>query len=177
MKINRALFIASTIAVASAFAPTSSSGGGGSISSTCESANDLKMSNDDGNGGVGFGFNPLKDIFDMFQNLDDGESFKSKSNNIAGFVQVSHRHNAISICPSPAIVIDDFYNKRMGKGEIFYGKRKYKPSGTVEGDYNGLGLTDKQRIDDAREYKAQWEEERRLRREMAELRQQGLKKD
>lgn len=77
----------------------------------------------------------------------------------------------------PLTVIDDFYNKRMGKGEIFYGKRKYKPSGTVEGDYNGLGLTDKQRIDDAREYKAQWEEERRLRREMAELRQQGLKKD
>ena len=74
-------------------------------------------------------------------------------------------------------VIDDFYNKRMGKGEIFYGKRKYKPSVTVEGDYNGLGLTDKQRIDDAREYKRQWEEERAMRREMAELRRAKEERD
>ena len=26
-------------------------------------------------------------------------------------------------------VVDDFLNKRMGNGEIFYGQRKYKPSG------------------------------------------------
>lgn len=29
-------------------------------------------------------------------------------------------------------VAEDFFYKRMGKGEIFYGKRKYKPSGDVE---------------------------------------------
>ena len=46
-------------------------------------------------------------------------------------------------------VLDDFFYKRMGNGEVFYGKRKYKPSGDVEGSYNGLGLTDKQRIEDA----------------------------
>lgn len=50
--------------------------------------------------------------------------------------------------------IDDFFNKRMGNGEIFYGKRKIKPSGTVEGAYNGMGLTDKQKIDETRELKA-----------------------
>ena len=74
-------------------------------------------------------------------------------------------------------VIDDFYNKRMGQGEIFYGKRKYKPSGKVESAYNGMGLTDKQRIDDAREYKAQIEEERRIRKEMAELRRAKEERD
>eukprot|EP00545_Synedropsis_sp_CCMP1620_P004392 CAMPEP_0119011796 /NCGR_PEP_ID=MMETSP1176-20130426/5896_1 /TAXON_ID=265551 /ORGANISM="Synedropsis recta cf, Strain CCMP1620" /LENGTH=90 /DNA_ID=CAMNT_0006964663 /DNA_START=163 /DNA_END=435 /DNA_ORIENTATION=- len=50
--------------------------------------------------------------------------------------------------------IDDFFNKRMGNGEIFYGKRKSNPSGSVEGKYNGMGLTDKQRIEDTRELKA-----------------------
>ena len=74
-------------------------------------------------------------------------------------------------------VIDDFYNKRMGQGEIFYGKRKYKPSGNVESAYNGMGLTDKQRIDDAREYKAQFEEERQMRKEMAELRRAKEERD
>jgi len=65
----------------------------------------------------------------------------------------------------------------MGQGEIFYGKRKYKPSGKVESAYNGMGLTDKQRIDDAREYKAQIEEERRIRKEMAELRRAKEERD
>ena len=65
----------------------------------------------------GGGFNPLKELSDMFSSMDD--------------------------------VLDDFFYKRMGNGEVFYGKRKYKPSGDVEGSYNGLGLTDKQRIEDA----------------------------
>ena len=38
-------------------------------------------------------------------------------------------------------VVDDFYYKRMGKGEVFYGKRKYKPSGAVKGKYSGFGLS------------------------------------
>ena len=65
----------------------------------------------------------------------------------------------------------------MGQGEFFYGKRKYKPSGNVESAYNGMGLTDKQRIDDAREYKAQFEEERQIRKEMAELRRAKEERD
>ena len=64
-------------------------------------------------------------------------------------------------------VIDDFFNKRMGNGEIFYGKRRYKPSGTVEGKYNGMGLTDRTKIDMAREYKEQVLAERKLRQEAA----------
>jgi hypothetical protein len=57
--------------------------------------------------------------------------------------------------------IDDFFNKRMGNGEIFYGKRKIKPSGSVEGRYNGMGLSDKQKIDDTRELKAFWMEQKK----------------
>lgn len=62
-------------------------------------------------------------------------------------------------------VIDDFFYKRMGNGEVFYGKRKYKPSGNVEGEYNGMGLTDKLKIDISRERKAQFLEEKRRREE------------
>lgn len=51
------------------------------------------------------------------------------------------------------------------KGEVFYGKRKYKPSGrpNTEGEYNGMGLTDKTRIDITRAYKEEMMEERRRR--------------
>jgi len=69
-------------------------------------------------------------------------------------------------------VIDDFYNKRMGNGEIFYGKRKYRPSGNVEGDYNGFGLTDKLRIDMTRERREEWLEEKRMREEIAALKRE-----
>ena len=56
-------------------------------------------------------------------------------------------------------VIDDFMSKRMGNGEVFYGQRKYKPSGrpNTEGKYNGMGMSDKTKIDVTREYR----EERR----------------
>mmetsp|Transcript_29437 Transcript_29437/g.62491 ORF Transcript_29437/g.62491 Transcript_29437/m.62491 type:complete len:148 (-) Transcript_29437:202-645(-) len=50
-------------------------------------------------------------------------------------------------------VIDDFFNKRMGNGEVFYGKRKYKPSGKVSTEYNGGGLTDWRKIEAAREFR------------------------
>lgn len=72
-------------------------------------------------------------------------------------------------------VIDDFLNKRMGNGELFYGQRKYKPSGreNTEGDYNGMGMSDAAKIDMARELK----EERMERLEMRRLIEQGLKRD
>jgi len=62
--------------------------------------------------------------------------------------------------------VDDFFNKRMGQGEIFYGKRKYNPSGSVDGDYNGLGISDFQKIEATKE----WLEEKKFRKEMEELR-------
>lgn len=65
-------------------------------------------------------------------------------------------------------VIDDFFYKRMGNGEQFYGKRKYKPSGNVEGSYNGMGLTDKLKIDISRQRKEQYLEEKRQREEEAQ---------
>jgi hypothetical protein len=60
----------------------------------------------------------------------------------------------------------------MGQGEIFYGKRKYKPSGNVEGDYDGMGLSDSLKIAQAREYKEEWLEEKRMRDEMRMLREE-----
>lgn len=62
-------------------------------------------------------------------------------------------------------VIDDFFNKRMGNGEIFYGKRKYKPSGSVESEYNGYGFSDFRKIEAAREFR---EERARKKQEMQE---------
>lgn len=62
-------------------------------------------------------------------------------------------------------VLDDFFYKRMGNGEVFYGKRKYKPTGRVEGKYNGMGLTDKLKIDISRERKELYLEEKRRREE------------
>ena len=59
-------------------------------------------------------------------------------------------------------VVDDFFNKRMGNGEIFYGKRKYKPSGNVDSEYNGGGFSDWRKIEAAREFR---EERARLREE------------
>jgi hypothetical protein len=65
-------------------------------------------------------------------------------------------------------VIDDFMCKRMGNGEVFYGKRKYNPSGKVDGVYNGMGMSDKTKIDITREYKEMVMEERRRRQMAAE---------
>jgi hypothetical protein len=52
-------------------------------------------------------------------------------------------------------VIDDFMSKRMGNGELFYGQRKFKPSGrpNTEGKYNGMGKSDRLKIDAKREVK------------------------
>eukprot|EP00551_Chaetoceros_affinis_P013992 CAMPEP_0203696764 /NCGR_PEP_ID=MMETSP0091-20130426/7889_1 /ASSEMBLY_ACC=CAM_ASM_001089 /TAXON_ID=426623 /ORGANISM="Chaetoceros affinis, Strain CCMP159" /LENGTH=158 /DNA_ID=CAMNT_0050568599 /DNA_START=83 /DNA_END=559 /DNA_ORIENTATION=- len=74
-------------------------------------------------------------------------------------------------------VAEDFFYKRMGKGEIFYGKRKYKPSGDVEGEYNGFGLSDKLKIDMTREYKEAWLEEKRMRDEIRMIREEKERRD
>jgi uncharacterized protein YueI len=60
-------------------------------------------------------------------------------------------------------VIDDFMFKKMGNGEVFYGKRKINPSGreNTEGTYNGMGISDKAKIDESRQRKEEYLEERR----------------
>lgn len=59
-------------------------------------------------------------------------------------------------------IVDDFFNKRMGNGEQFYGQRKYKPSGKVTTDYNGYGFSDFRKIEAAREFR---EERSRMKEE------------
>ena len=46
-----------------------------------------------------------------------------------------------------------FFVGWMGTGEVFYGKRKYKPSGRVSDEYNGGGFTDYRKIEAAREFR------------------------
>mmetsp|Transcript_2738 Transcript_2738/g.3889 ORF Transcript_2738/g.3889 Transcript_2738/m.3889 type:complete len:152 (+) Transcript_2738:179-634(+) len=91
---------------------------------------------------------------------DDNLTQKSKGGPFGGIVDMFSNFDD---------VIDDFFYKRMGKGEIFYGKRKYKPSGTVEGSYNGMGLSDKLKIDMTRQYREDMLEERKMRKEIEQL--------
>ena len=60
-------------------------------------------------------------------------------------------------------VIDDFMFKRMGNGELFYGKRKYKPSNkqNMDGKYSGMGISDSMKIEMARQRKEEMMERRR----------------
>jgi hypothetical protein len=60
-------------------------------------------------------------------------------------------------------VIDDFMFKRMGNGELFYGKRKYKPSNkpNMDGKYRGMGISDSAKIELARQRKEEMAERRR----------------
>ena len=60
-------------------------------------------------------------------------------------------------------VMDDFFHKRMGNGEVFYGTRKYKPSGrkNTQGKYNGMGLSDSAKIEVARSKRAEFLEQKR----------------
>ncbi|KAL7436988.1 hypothetical protein ACHAXM_005410 [Skeletonema potamos] len=60
-------------------------------------------------------------------------------------------------------IVDDFFNKRMGNGEQFYGQRRYKPSGKVTTEYNGYGFSDFRKIEAAkafREERARMKEEK-----------------
>lgn len=70
-------------------------------------------------------------------------------------------------------VVDDFLFKRMGNGEQWYGKRKYNPSGNVEGDYNGMGQSDLIRIEIARVRKEEMEKLRQRRLEEQEANKAG----
>mmetsp|Transcript_180 Transcript_180/g.287 ORF Transcript_180/g.287 Transcript_180/m.287 type:complete len:147 (-) Transcript_180:124-564(-) len=100
------------------------------------------------------------------------DEYENENENKGGFLSgVSHFFNNLDA------VADDFLYKRMGNGEVFYGKRKYKPSGNVEGDYDGMGLTDKGKIDMAREYREEWLEEKRTRDEMRMLREEKDKRN
>ena len=74
-------------------------------------------------------------------------------------------------------IAEDFFYKRMGKGEIFYGKRAYKPSGDVDGDYQGFGLSDKLKIDMTRDYKDAWLEEKNMRDEMRQIKEEKEARD
>lgn len=60
-------------------------------------------------------------------------------------------------------VVDDFVMKRMGAGEQWYGKRKYNPSGKVDGDYNGMGRSSHYAIEIARVQKEVLEERKQQR--------------
>ena len=83
MKLLSTIVLASAVSVSSAF--VSSTRSATSSTQRQPSTNDeqqsdlltvMRMSNDDGKdagGGPFGGFNPLKEIGDMFQNLDDGE--------------------------------------------------------------------------------------------------------
>lgn len=62
-------------------------------------------------------------------------------------------------------IVDDFVMKRMGAGEQWYGKRKYNPSGRVDGDYNGMGRSSHYAIEIARVQKEVLEERRQRRLE------------
>ena len=62
-------------------------------------------------------------------------------------------------------VVDDFVMKRMGAGEQWYGKRKYNPSGRVDGDYNGMGRSSHYAIEIARVRKEVLEERKKRRLE------------
>lgn len=71
-------------------------------------------------------------------------------------------------------VVDDFVYKRMGAGEQWYGKRKYNPSGRVDGEYNGMGRSDYLKIEVARVQKEEMElrKQRRLEEAAASRKQQ-----
>lgn len=72
-------------------------------------------------------------------------------------------------------VVDDFVYKRMGAGEQWYGKRKYNPSGRVDGDYNGMGRSDYFRIEIARVQKEEMEKRKQRRLEEEEAARQSKK--
>lgn len=86
----------------------------------------------------------------------------SQSNDDSGSTEFNPMKTWSNMMSTIDDMIDDFFYKRMGNGEIFYGKRKVNPSGKVEGAYNGFGLSDKQRIEDSRLVKLARIEQKRL---------------
>ena len=78
----------------------------------------------------------------------------SYSKSLVIFIIVYVYDNCTYIC--------SLFPNEVGNGEAFYGKRKYKPSGSVETDYNGYGFSDSRKIDAAREFRAERERIRDL---------------
>lgn len=87
-----------------------------------------------------------------------------------------------SILPYPILSAHQFFPTRL-RSSVFvfaflsdssnrYGKRKYNPSGRIEGDYNGMGQSDSLRIEIARVQKEEIElrKQRRLLEEEAKSR-------
>jgi hypothetical protein len=91
---------------------------------------------------------PLPDSLDLPQPTSSWWGEKGFKNPLAEFSDMVTRFDD---------VVDDFMGKKMGNGELFYGKRKYKPSNrpNTEGKYNGMGLTDSLNIEIARALKAE----------------------
>mmetsp|Transcript_18334 Transcript_18334/g.21169 ORF Transcript_18334/g.21169 Transcript_18334/m.21169 type:complete len:141 (+) Transcript_18334:184-606(+) len=116
---------------------------------------------------IGFGFAPLSSL-NSSKSRNMNTLFSAKDDNEKGKGLIGEFFDMLSSLDN---IAEDFFYKRMGKGEIFYGKRKYKPSGDVDGEYNGFGLSDKLKIDMIREYKEAWLEEKRMRDEIQQLKE------
>lgn len=101
-----------------------------------------------------------RSALNLSPNKDNDDSDTPSITSLGGFNPINAFSELLSNMDD---MIDDFFYKRMGNGEIFYGKRKVKPSGRVEGEYNGFGLSDKQRIEDSRLIKLARLEQKRLR--------------
>ena len=93
----------------------------------------------------------------IFSREDDGEQSTQKTKNFFDDIR--------GMLANFDDVVDDFVMKRMGAGEQWYGKRKYNPSGRVDGDYNGMGRSSHYAIEIARVQKEVMEERRQRRLE------------
>ena len=112
------------------------------------------------------GWNPMEEIKNLFNgNNNNGKNGGNQGQDKDNNVVMDSLQEGTDMLSAFDDVIDDFFNKRMGNGEIFYGKRKYKPSGSVDGDYNGFGLSDKLKIDVTRQAKEEYLDEKRRREE------------
>jgi hypothetical protein len=92
---------------------------------------------------------------DKYESMDNNRSMKNeKNNNIMTFNPIQEVMDMFSNWDD---VIEDFFYKRMGNGEVFYGQRKYKPSNrpNTDGQYGGMGQTDTTRIQIAQAKKEQ----------------------
>merc|ERR1719444_276292 len=92
--------------------------------------------------------------FDLKQSSNDNDNESGFPNPLKGLIGMFQNFDD---------VIDDFMDKKMGNGEVFYGKRKYNPGGEFEGDYEGFGLSDFRKIEGTKEMKEQLMEKGRQR--------------
>ena len=108
-------------------------------------------------------FNPLSELADIFSNFDDvvDDFFNKRVSCICffGMRYIFEGKWRLSTCCRHAFLTFSSFRcaaneiQKMGNGEVFYGKRKYKPSGRVSDEYNGGGFTDYRKIEAAREFR------------------------